>query len=181
MDNIINPRAVGTALILVLVAWRLYARLKRLIARQKFSPRRPWITVVFFPILLLSLAMSPTTTTMSLAALAVSVAVGVGLGVYGNRLTKFERTAEGLFYTPNAHIGIALTALFAARIVYRFLQIYWLDSTITSRPPAELYSSPLTLAIFGTMAGYYVSYAIGLLMWKRRVDASPEGATSPTS
>src|SRR5262252_9361983 len=114
MDNIINPRAVGTALILILVAWRLYARMRRLISRQKFSPRRPWITTVFFPILLLSLVMSPTMTTMSLAALAVSVAVGVGLGVYGNRLTKFERTPEGLFYTPNAHIGMALTALFAA-------------------------------------------------------------------
>jgi hypothetical protein len=30
-------------------------------------------------------------------------------------------------------------------------------------------NSPLTLAIFATLAGYYVTYAIGLLQWHRRV------------
>ena len=33
--------------------------------------------------------------------------------------------------------------------------------------------SPLTLAIFGTLAGYYVAYAIGLIRWARRVAATP--------
>jgi hypothetical protein len=43
----------------------------------------------------------------------------------------------------------------------------------------RLVRSPLTLFIFGTLAGYRVAYAIGLLRWRHRVDtdvAAP-GAT----
>lgn len=41
------------------------------------------------------------------------------LGVYGLRLTRFERTPTGLFYTPNAHLGIALSLLLVLRLGYR--------------------------------------------------------------
>ncbi len=37
----------------------------------------------------------------------------------------------------------------------------------------QLGNSPLTLAIFGTLAGYYVTYAIGLLRWRARVALQP--------
>jgi len=37
----------------------------------------------------------------------------------------------------------------------------------------QLGASPLTMAIFGTLAGYYVSYAIGLLRWRAQVAAQP--------
>jgi hypothetical protein len=36
--------------------------------------------------------------------------------------------------------------------------------------------SPLTLMIFATLAGYYVTYAIGLLRWRRRVAAETGSA-----
>lgn len=36
-------------------------------------------------------------------------------------------------------------------------------------PNLQYASSPLTLLIFGVLAGYYVSYAIGLLRWKASV------------
>jgi hypothetical protein len=92
------------------------------------------------------------------------------LGVLGIRLTKFEQTAEGLFYTPSAHLGIALSALFIGRLAWRFLQLYSLDGQ--TPPPAginDITHSPLTLVIFATLAGYYVTYAMGLLRWRRRV------------
>ena len=37
----------------------------------------------------------------------------------------------------------------------------------------QIGSNPLTMAIFGTLAGYYVTYAIGLLRWRARVSARP--------
>jgi hypothetical protein len=36
-------------------------------------------------------------------------------------------------------------------------------------PPAALLRSPLTVFIVGVLAGYYASYAVGLLRWRRRV------------
>ena len=39
----------------------------------------------------------------------------------------------------------------------------------------QLGSSPLTMAIFGTLAGYYVTYAIGLLRWRAQVSRLPPG------
>jgi len=39
--------------------------------------------------------------------------------------------------------------------------------------PNDFAASPLTLAIFGLLAGYYVTYAIGLINWRKRVEQSP--------
>jgi hypothetical protein len=96
--------------------------------------------------------------------------------MYGLRLTKFEQTALGLFYTPNAHLGIALSLLFIARIGYRAAQLYFASGSI-HEGSAAFARSPLTLLIFGTLPGYYITYAIGLLRWRHRASlASPSVA-----
>ena len=41
--------------------------------------------------------------------------------------TKFEVTPQGMFYTPNAHIGIALSLLFVGRVIYRMVVLYSMD------------------------------------------------------
>jgi hypothetical protein len=86
--------------------------------------------------------------------------------------TKFEVTPEGLFYTPNAHIGIALSVLFVGRVVYRMFVLYS-TNPYAPQSPDDFAASPLTLAIFGLLAGYYVTYAIGLINWRKRVEQSP--------
>ena len=85
---------------------------------------------------------------------------GALLGVYGLGKTKFEGTPQGLFYTPNAHIGIALSLLFVGRVIYRMFVLYTADPYAQQSRPTSPYS-PLTLGIFGLLAGYYVTYAIG--------------------
>jgi hypothetical protein len=60
--------------------------------------------------------------------------------------------------------------LLIGRIAWRFFELYSLGGQ--APPPAgmnDITYSPLTLAIFATLAGYYVTYAIGLLRWRRRV------------
>ena len=37
---------------------------------------------------------------------------------------------------------------------------------IKARSPLEFAHSPLTLSIFGLLAGYYIAYAIGLVRWR---------------
>ena len=82
-------------------------------------------------------------------------------------LTKFERTTEGFFYTPSAHLGIALSLLFVGRLAYRLAQTYALAEQASMAWPNDFTHSPLTLVIFGTLAGYYVTYAMGLVRWRR--------------
>jgi hypothetical protein len=165
------PSLLVWLLIGVFVVWRFYSRIRRMVVRQQLSKVRPWITVCAFPVLLALLAAGSIAQPLSLAALLGGTAVGVGLGIYGLRLTRFENTPEGLYYTPSAHLGIALSVLLIGRLGYRAMQMYsFTDAGYTPPPPAAgIANSPVTLLIFGALAGYYVSYAVGLLRWRRSV------------
>lgn len=169
-----NPSMLVTVLIVALVAWRLYARSRRLIGRQPLSKWRPWVTVTLFPLFFVILAVLSRHQPPALWALGGGAIAGIGLGLLGLKLTKFESTPAGAWYTPSAHLGIALTSVFVLRIGYRFLQAS--QSANIGAPPASYSSSPLTLLIFGALALYYVTYAVGLIRWSQRITSS----TSPT-
>lgn len=150
------------------IAWRVYRRAQNFVARQRFQSRRSWLSLVFFPVLVLLLLLVSYSHPLNAVVELGGVLVGVGLAVYGLRLTKFENTAEGLYYTPSAHIGIALSLLLAGRIAYRFFNLY-VAPAASVQPPDAFARSPLTLLIIGTMAGYYAWYALGLIRWQRSV------------
>ncbi len=162
-----------------LVAWRLYSRMRRMVGRQRLAPLRPWFTVILFPLLVILLLLgalaAPGGDPMTAAGLGAGVVLGILLGRYGIRLTKFEATPAGLFYTPNAHLGIALSLLLVARLAYRFLTPL-LNGQPIATPAGPPSGSPMTLAIFGMLAGYYVTYAIALLRWRARVGRESEPA-----
>ena len=154
-----------------LVGWRVYSRVKRMVGRQRLSRVRPWVTLCVFPLLVAVLLIASASHPLAALALVAGVLGGAALGWYGLRLTKFEVTPVGLFYTPSAHLGIALSLLLIARIGYRAAYLYFVPEAIQG---GIFVRSPLTLLIFGTLAGYYIAYAIGLLRWRRRVSlASP--------
>ncbi len=150
------------------LVWRFYARIRRTIGRQKFSQKRPWITLSVFPVLIVVLLFGARAAPLNDLALLAGILVGIPLGLWGMKLTKFEPTPAGLFYTPNLHLGIALSVLFMGRVVYRIVQINASIQPVFGSP-VDFGRSPLTLAIFGTLAGYYMTYAIGLLRWSRRI------------
>jgi hypothetical protein len=154
--------------IAALVGWHLYSRFKRMVGRQRLSKVRPWLTVCLFPLVAALLLVGSLSRPYASLALVTGLVAGAALGLYGLRLTKFEATPLGYFYTPNAHLGIALSLLLIARIGYRAAQLYFASGSI-HEGPATFARSPLTLLIFGALAGYYIAYAIGLLRWKRRV------------
>jgi hypothetical protein len=157
-----------TILFVALIAWRMHTRIRRLIGRQKLSPGRPWINVVLFPVLVALLALGARVHPLAALALAGGAALGIALGVYGLRLTRFEVTTEGLYYTPSAHIGIALSVLLVARILWRFLIVGFPLPEPGAPPPPGSTLTPLTLALLGTLAGYYFTYAVGLLRWSAK-------------
>jgi hypothetical protein len=174
-----HPSLLVSIGVVALVAWRFYSRVRRMIGRQRLSRVRPWVTVALFPLLIVVFGLGSLAHPANALSLLAGVALGVGLGVYGLRLTRFEQTPQALFYTPSAHLGIALSALLFGRVAYRLAQLYLATPGGLRMPasPADFVSSPLTLAIFGTLAGYYTAYAVGLLRWRQRVgsevDAPP--------
>jgi len=164
--------------IAVLIAWRLYARIRQAIGRQRLHPRRPWITLTVLPLLLVLLSVPSGAQALLELALWGGVLLGVALGLVGLRLTRFEATGAGLFYTPSAHLGIALSTLLVCRIAYRFITGGLPGSGATTSAPPAL--TPLTLLLVGTLAGYYCTYALGLLRWQARVRRDqPPAATQP--
>jgi hypothetical protein len=165
-----NPAStLAVVAIAALLAWRAYARFRRMVGRQRLSKVRPWITLTVFPLLVLLLVVSAHADPARLVLLAAGLAAGGVLAVAGLRKTRFEPTPQGLFYTPNAHIGIVLSMLFVARIIYRLVEIYAFDAAGTGNHTVDFARSPHTLAVFGLLAGYYVGYAIGLVRWRARV------------
>jgi len=151
--------------IVPVIIWRMYSRIRRNIGRQKLGKWRPWVTLTIFPVILILVSLSAFAHPLRLLGIGAGLVVGAVLGVFGTKHTKFENTPEGLFYIPNAHIGIALSVIFGARVVYRLFQLYSMDPNVQPNP-ADFASSPLTLSIFGLLAGYYMTYAVGLIRYR---------------
>jgi len=172
-----TPTTISLLVLLLLLTWRIYSRFKRLVERQHLSSVRPWITVTLFPVLIALLALSAWRDPNRLGLLGAGVAGGVALGVFGLSKTKFECTPQGLFYTPNTHLGIALSLLIVVRLAFRLITVLTLNP---GEPPMSdnFTRSPLTLAIVGLLAGYYTTYAIGLLRWRAQ-EALPQASHQP--
>lgn len=151
--------------IVILVAWRVYARIRRMVGRQRLSRVRPWITLTVLSLIIVLFALATLAHPERLVWLVAGLVCGGALAVYGLRMTKFEPTPQGLFYTPNAHLGIALSLLFIGRIAHRLVEMYALG-TAPQPGGIDFARSPLTLAVFGLLAGYYIGYAAGLLRWR---------------
>jgi hypothetical protein len=159
------PTPVVAAVLAPLVLWRMYSRIKRLTTRQRSKTWRHRTTLVFFPLLIVILAVvSIKTNPFALAGLAAGLPVGAVLGRIAIGKTRFEQVGGEFFFTPNAPIGLAVALLFMGRMAWRAYEYY----TLGSLAHHEFVSSPLTLVIFGVLAGYYTSYAFGLLSWRKR-------------
>lgn len=157
------------------LVWRMYGRVKRNIGRQYLGKWRPWVTLTIFPVIIVLISLSAFAHPMRLASMLGGIVAGAVLGVFGTRHTRFENTPEGIYYTPNAHIGIALSVLFIGRVLWRMFQLYSMDPDAQPNP-SDFASSPITLSIFGLLAGYYVTYAIGLIRYKTGVENTGNGA-----
>jgi hypothetical protein len=172
------PGATTTLTLVALIpllVWRVVARVRRQIGRQRLSRVRPWITLTVFPLLLLWLGTAAATAGPGrLAWLLAGMVVGAALGRIGWRRTRLEVTPRGLYYTPNLHLGIVVSLLFVGRVVYRLAELY---GTPADAVPAFA-SSRSTLAVFGLLAAYYVVFAIGLVGWRRQVERAA-GARTP--
>ena len=138
-----------------------------MIGRQRLRIVRCWFTVIVLPLVAAGLSVGSMGRPWGALSLAGGTVVGIALGLYGLRVTKYERTSDGFYYTPSAHLGIGLSLLFAGRVVYRVIQIATVLDAGTPAPPA-FGRSPLTTLLFAILAGYYATFSLGLLRWRRQ-------------
>lgn len=166
-----TPQALAPAILAPLLAFSIYRRVRRNIGRQPLRATQLKIRIA-----ILAVATFLITTNLARGAdllmwMAIGAAAGVAIAFWGVKLTRFESSPQGIFYTPNAYLGIAVSLLLVARIVYRLVQI---GPAMQSPQAMAMYSTPLTMGLFGLVIGYYVAYCAGLL-WRAR-DGSPAAA-----
>jgi hypothetical protein len=155
------------AIIVPLLAWRVYRRYRRNVGRQHYTARRNAVRIGFFALLATGVGLACLAYPPSLAGLAGGLLTGAALAWLGVRLTKFEPNhRDGHYYTPNTYLGVGLTLLLAGRITYRIFQLYLAPSL--ANPAAGVFHSPLTLYILGVTSGYYIAYYTGLALHFRR-------------
>jgi hypothetical protein len=144
-----------------LMAWGIYRRVRRNIGRQRLRPVRSVISIVVLSLVSVVLFVTALHQSRLLLGIGGGMGLGVVLGFVGLRLTRFETTDEGHFYTPDTRIGLALSLLFVGRLIYRF----WVmrDPALAAGHP-QPFQSPLTFLIFGLVAGYSLVYYIGLFV-----------------
>ena len=157
MDRVVIFIAVGAFL-----AWRIYRRTLRNIGRQKLRPKRAILRLVVLGIASLFIIGLGFEFPRVLLGFGGGILGGALLGFLGLRLTRFETTEEGHFYTPDTRIGLTISALLAGRLIYRVYVLKQADYLASGHPPA--WQSPLTFFIAGLTIGYYFVYSIGLFV-----------------
>jgi hypothetical protein len=144
-----------------LFAWSIYRRVRRNIGQQPLRPRRIIVSIVIISIITIVLFGFSLQQPHLLLGIGSGLLLGVPLGFVGLRLTRFETTDAGHFYTPNTTIGVALSVLFIGRLAYRFWALR--DAVMAAHSPPP-FQSPLTLFILGLTLGYYLVFYIGLFV-----------------
>ena len=172
-----SPHAISAlplAAASLLVAWRLAARVRRLIGRQPLRLWRVRLSAGLLPVALLVLLATAFAHPPNALALASGIALGIAAAGHSLRTTRWEAGPAGWFYTPNPYVGVVLFALLCARLGYRLIEAYARGGSFA--PPADLFRSAPTLLIVGLLLAHYATYAWGLLRWRARTSGAATGS-----
>jgi phage terminase large subunit-like protein len=99
-----------------------------------------------------------------------SAGLGSGclLGFLGLGLTRWERTATSLYFTPNRWLVLVVTLAVSARLVYGVWRI-WRAWHTTGHDTSWLAAAgiPGSMAVGAVVLGYYLTYSAGV-RWRLR-------------
>jgi hypothetical protein len=89
--------------------------------------------------------------------------VGVLLGLLGLKLTRWERAARALYYTPNRWLVLLITLAVGARLLYGFWRIW--HAWRTTGPDASWLTTagiPGSMGVGAVVVAYYLTYFAGV-------------------
>jgi hypothetical protein len=153
--------------LLVLMPLTLFQRYRMGSARRK---ARPWLSTLGLVLMSLStigfLAGAAVTSVWiphAFRGAAVGVVAGAGLGVLGLLLTRWEPTPATLHYTPNRWLVLLVTLMVAARVAYGLWRSWKAaQAGLYGTEMVLAFGIPQSLAVGGTVIGYYIAYAAGV-------------------
>lgn len=160
------------ALMIPLMAFAVWRRVRGTFGRQPIRRKRMIARIAVFAVIGGLFAFGGLHNVRLLEGLLGGALAGAALGFVGLHLTRFERDAAGNdLYLPNPWIGGILTILLVGRLAWRFIVVMpQLQDPAMAHSAPPMGNSPLTLAIFGLMIGYYICYFAGLLIHHRRFE-----------
>ncbi len=161
-----NITTLALLLLTPLLVWRIYKRINARMVRQRSIVSRHYTGLLVFGAMIAVPAAELLGNPYNLGALLVGTLAGIGYGVWGLKLTRFEDTPEGYFFTPPARLGLVIAMVLVARILYIGVQIY--ANQGSGLPTPRFTDSPLTMLCVGLTAAYFACYSAGLLRWRRR-------------
>jgi hypothetical protein len=166
--NLTPVHGLAFAAFVLLIGWRLYRRYKSHVGPQKVRPLRMSLRVGLFSLFAVLILGSPIHL-LGREIVGLAIAFGAMLGWISLSQTHFETREGRRWYTPNIYIGMAVTAVLAARVVYRLVVLYpqLQAGTFQQTSPFGGTQSLPTLGVFGLVIGYYAVYYGGVL-WRSR-------------
>lgn len=182
-------------LLAALVVWSVYRRLRRSVGKQRLRPVQMGSRIVLFlligTLLLPSVLHANAHFTSYVESLLGGLIAGIALAIFGASRTRYLREQGQLYFVPHTYTGLAVSLLFLGRLVYRFVQLYSMqtaangDATALTTPgaspsyaAASLVNSPLTFGLFYVLVGYYVCY-YAVVLWKSQHLTAEELAVEP--
>ena len=176
-----DQKQISLILMIAVIGFAIFRRVRRTIGRQPYQPKRMQVRMVVLGIVgAIALLFSFRNVDVG-GAMVAGIVGGAALGLFGVRHTKFETTPRGQFYTPHTYIGLFVTLLFLGRLAYRFLIVMpsmQAAAQADANPYASMQKSPLTMAIFGIVVGYYIAY-YGAVIREMRKEAAAQPEPKP--
>lgn len=168
MPLLIVPLVVLVLLVLwlLLLPLSLWQRYRMGKARRRMRPWlvrfNAWALLASLLLFVASMALTNVWWPGALAYATAGLGIGVVLGIAGLWLSCFETTPQGMFYTPNPWLVLALTLLVAGRIALGFVELwrYWQGRESLALIPVLDHAS--LFAVAGVLLGYYLAYTWGL-------------------
>ena len=161
------PGVIGIMVVVVLISFVVYRRYRRTVGRQRLSPKRMILRVMLLCVAGVFLGVAVVVSPTALFEVLISLALGLAAAYLGLRLTKFESTSGGEFYTPNIYVSFAVFGIFVVRLLYRLVFEFQTGPSAqaaSSNSFAGYGGDPLVAAPFFLLIGYYVFYYGGVLL-----------------
>ena len=154
------------ALWLVLLPFSLWARYRsgraRRLARGWGVRANAWATAVSVPLFLASAWWATRWHAAALRDAAIGLLGGVAFGLVSLWLTRFERDARGLWYTPHRWPVLLLTGVVAARLLLGAWMAWRHASGAAPAAWADALDAGAWLGVAGLLLGHALAYAWGL-------------------
>ena len=160
---------LALVLLIPLLIWRIYSRLKQFFVRQESLLWKHWVGAGFFAFLLLVAAVGARQDVLALSSLGAGVLGGAWLAFFALKKTRFEIVGVRYFFKPYDRFGILVCMLFAARVLQIGVELYLNRQSDFPQPISRemVMLHPLSCASFGLLAGYLAAFSAGMLRWRR--------------